>query len=134
MEGPSVIADEIVSRGLDRGRIGLADFSSALQRTPTFLQTYIVELEKLLPNVLFVDATGLIQEMRMVKSEEEIYMMRKAGKIARTVVDAMVSSTRAGVPDAVVYAEMIKTQIANGADEAPQRATVSRLVSTILRI
>jgi Xaa-Pro aminopeptidase len=116
MEGPSVIADEIISRGLDHSRIGLVGFSSALQRTPTYLHTYIVELEKLLPNVQFVDSTGLIQEMRMVKSEEEIGMMRKAGKIARKVVDAMVSSARAGVPDAVVYAEMIKTQIANGAD------------------
>jgi Xaa-Pro aminopeptidase len=116
MEGPSVIVDEIISRGLDHSRIGLVGFSSALQRTPTYLHTYIVELEKLLPNVQFVDSTGLIQEMRMVKSEEEIDMMRKAGKIARKVVDAMVSSTRVGVPDAVVYAEMIKTQIANGAD------------------
>jgi Xaa-Pro aminopeptidase len=76
----------------------LVGFSSALQRTPTFLHTYIVELDKLLPNVQFVDATGLIQEMRMVKCEEEIDMMRKAGKIARKVIDAMVESARPGVP------------------------------------
>jgi Xaa-Pro aminopeptidase len=116
MDGPPVIADEITARGLDRARIGLVGFSSALQRTPTFLHTYIVELDKLLPNVEFVDATGLIQEMRMVKSEEEIDMMRKAGKIARMVIDAMVESARPGIPDAAVYAEMIKTQIANGAE------------------
>ena len=52
----------------------------------------------------------------MVKSEEEIDMLRKAGKIARKVIDAMVNTARPGVPDAVVYGEMIKTQIANGGD------------------
>ena len=50
----------------------------------------------------------------IVKSEEEIGFLRKAGKIARKVIDAMVETARPGIPDAAVYAEMIKTQIANG--------------------
>jgi len=51
-----------------------------------------------------------------VKSEEEIEMLRRAGRIARKVVDAMVETARPGIPEAVVYAEMIKTQIANGGE------------------
>jgi Xaa-Pro aminopeptidase len=54
--------------------------------------------------------------MRMVKSEEEIDMLRKAGKVARKVIDAMRETARPGIPEAVVYAEMIKTQIANGGE------------------
>jgi Xaa-Pro aminopeptidase len=54
--------------------------------------------------------------MRMVKSEEEIEMLRSAGKVAHKVIDAMVETARPGVPEAAVYAEMIRTQIANGGE------------------
>jgi len=54
--------------------------------------------------------------MRIVKSEEEIEMLRRAGRIARKVVDAMIETARPGIPEAAVYAEMIRTQIANGGE------------------
>ena len=54
--------------------------------------------------------------MRLVKSEEEIAFMRRGGEIARKVVDVMVESARPGVPEAEVYADMVRTQIANGAE------------------
>lgn len=114
--GPPALADEITARGLDRARIGLVGFASNLQTQTTFQHYDIVGLEKLLPNVRFVDATALVTEMRFTKSEEEIGMMREAGKIARKAVDAMLESCRPGEPDAAVYAEMLRTQIANGAE------------------
>lgn len=114
--GPPALADEIRKRVLDKSRIGLVSFSSYVQTQPTFLHHYILGLESLLPNARFVDATALLSEMRMIKSEEEIEMMRKAGAIARVAINAMVASARPGVPDAAVYAEMLRTQIANGAE------------------
>jgi Xaa-Pro aminopeptidase len=114
--GMPALADELRARGMDSSKIGLVGFSSTIQTTPTFLHADIVSLERLLPQATFTDASWLVAEMRMVKSEEEIEMLRKAGKIARKVVDAMVNTARPGVPDAVVYAEMIKTQIANGGE------------------
>lgn len=114
--GMPAIADELMARGLGNGRIGLVGFSSTIQTTPTLLHRDVVDLEKLLPNAKFTQASWLLEEMRVVKSEEEIGFLRKAGKIARKVVDAMVEAARPGVPDAAVYAEMIKTQIANGGD------------------
>lgn len=114
--GPPALADEITRRGLDRSRIGLVGFSSFLQMQPTFLHHDILGIEKLLPNAQFVDATPLLSDMRFTKSEEEIGMMRKAGQIARKTVDAMLEACRPGVPDAAVYAEMFRTQVANGAE------------------
>jgi Xaa-Pro aminopeptidase len=114
--GMAAIADELVARGFSKSRVGLVGFSSTIQTTPTLLHQDVINLEKLLPGVTFVQASWLLEEMRVVKSEEEIALLRKAGKIARKVVDAMVESARPGVPDALVYAEMIKTQIANGGD------------------
>jgi Xaa-Pro aminopeptidase len=114
--GMAAIADELVSRGFSKSRVGLVGFSSTIQTTPTLLHQDVINLEKLLPDVTFVQASWLLEEMRVVKSEEEIALLRKAGKIARKVVDAMVETARPGVPDALVYGEMIKTQIANGGD------------------
>lgn len=114
--GMPVIADELKARGLDKSHIGLVGFSSTIQTTPTLLHQDVVDIERLLPNAKFINASWLLEEMRVVKSEEEIDFLRKAGKIARKVIDAMVGATRPGVPDAAVYAEMIKTQIANGGD------------------
>jgi Xaa-Pro aminopeptidase len=114
--GMPAVADELKARGMERSKLGLVGFSSTIQTTPTFLHADIVALERLLPNATFIDASPFLEEMRMVKSEEEIAMLRKAGRIARKVVDAMVETARPGVPEAVVYAEMIKTQIANGGE------------------
>ena len=114
--GMAALADEIRLRGLDKSRLGLIGFSSTIQITPTLLYQDVISLKKLLPEADFVDASHLLQDMRMVKSEEEIEILRGAGRIARKVVDAMIESARPGVPEAAVYAEMIKTQIANGGE------------------
>ena len=114
--GLATVADEIRARGLDRSKLGLVGFSSTIQTTPTILHQDVLTLQKLLPHAELIDSSWMLEEMRMVKSDEEIDMLRKAGKIARKVIDAMVNTARPGVPDAVVYGEMIKTQIANGGD------------------
>ncbi|MDX3907123.1 MAG: M24 family metallopeptidase [Pigmentiphaga sp.] len=114
--GMAAVADELRARGLDRSRIGLVGFSSTIQTSSTLLHAEVEALKSLLPHAELVEASWLLQEMRMVKSEEEIGTLRKAGQIARKVIDAMVGTARPGVPDAVVYAEMIKTQIASGAE------------------
>jgi Xaa-Pro aminopeptidase len=114
--GMPAIAEELRARGLDRGKVGLVAFSSTIQTTPTFLHQEVLDLERLLPGAQLVDASAILQEMRMVKSDEELDMLRAAGRIARKVVDAMIDTARPGVTEAAVYAEMIRTQIANGAE------------------
>lgn len=114
--GIAGIASEIKSRGLDGGRLGLVGFSSTIQTTPTLLHDDVEALKKQLPKATFVQASWLLEELRIVKSEEEINMLRKAGEIARKVVDTMIDTARPGIPEAVVYGAMINTQISNGAE------------------
>lgn len=114
--GVAAVADELKARGLERSKLGLVGFSSTIQTTPTLLHDDVVKLKASLPDAQFVAASWIIEEMRMVKSEEEIGMLRSAGKVARKVIDAMVETARPGVPEAAVYAEMIRTQIANGGE------------------
>jgi Xaa-Pro aminopeptidase len=114
--GMRAIAAEIRTRALDGSRIGMVAYSSTIQTTPTFLHQDVQDLARLLPAVEWTDASALLQEMRMVKSEEEVGMLRHAGRIARLTLDALVQAARPGVTDAAVYGEMIRTQIANGAE------------------
>ena len=114
--GMAGIAAELRARGMQSSRIGLVGFSHTLQTTTTFLHEDRQLLDRLLPDVAWVDATPMVQELRIVKSEEELQMLREAGKIARKTIDALVGAAEPGVPDAVVYAEMVRTQIANGGE------------------
>ena len=114
--GLGEIAAEMRAKGLDRSRIGLVAYSSTIQTTPTFLHGEVEELKKLLPNAELVDASWMLEQMRLVKSEEEIRLLRQAGKIARKVVDAMVAAAKPGATEAEVFGEMIRTQIANGGE------------------
>jgi Xaa-Pro aminopeptidase len=114
--GMSAVADEVHARGLQGSKLGIVGFSSTIQTTPTLLHHDILGLEKLLPDATLIDSSWILEEMRIVKSEEEIDMLRKAGKISRMVIDAMKNTARPGVTDAAVYAEMVRTQIANGAE------------------
>jgi len=113
--GMPVIAEEIRARDLDRSRLGLIGFSSTLQPS-TLLHGQVTALKKLLPQAEFIDADWIIEEVRLIKSEEEIDVLRKASAIARKVIDAMIETARPGVPEAAVFAEMIRTQLANGAE------------------
>jgi Xaa-Pro aminopeptidase len=110
------IAADFRDRGLDRGRIGIVGFNSTIQTVTTFLSGELKLLERELPGVEFVDMTWALQQMRMVKSEVEIDLMREASKISRKVVDALVATARPGRLECEVYAEMIRTQIANGGE------------------
>jgi Xaa-Pro aminopeptidase len=114
--GMAAIAAELTDRGLDRARIGLVSYGSTALPGGTLLHGEYVEMQRLLPDAQFVEATQMLQEMRLIKSEEEIEMLRNAGGIARKTIDAMVGAIRPGVTEAEVYAEMIRTQIANGAE------------------
>jgi Xaa-Pro aminopeptidase len=85
--GLAPIVNELQTRGFERASIGLVGFSSTIQTTPTFLHDDIVGLEKMMPHARFTDASGILQDMRMVKSEEEIDLLRGAAKIARKVIE-----------------------------------------------
>lgn len=114
--GLAPVCQELVARGLDSGRIGLVGFSSTIVTTPSLLAGDVERLHALLPDADLVSAGWLLEEMRLVKSEEEIDQLRKAGKVARKVVDAMVQTARPGISEAELYAEMVRTQIASGAE------------------
>src|SRR5215472_1146625 len=67
----------------------------------------VVDVVKSTRNAEFVDGTAVIAVMRMVKTPEEIAVMRQAGKVAVAMVEAGRSALREGVPEYEVALAMI---------------------------
>jgi Xaa-Pro aminopeptidase len=114
--GVAEVAAAVREAGLDQGRIGMVSFGSTIVTTPTLLHGDVLNYQKELPKCQFSDVNWLIEQMRMIKSEEEIAMLAKAGEICLKTVEALIEHARPGITEAALYAELIRTQIANGAE------------------
>lgn len=114
--GVPELAAELKDRGFGRARIGIVGFSSTIQTTATVLSGDEAALRALLPDAQLVDFGYALQKLRIIKSEEEIGHLRKAGAVATKTLAALVEATRAGATEAEVYAEMIRAQVANGGE------------------
>lgn len=66
----------------------------------------VVALQSLLPEATFLSATGLLRQMRVTKSEEEIAIMRRAGEITTAAYDAVCEKLRHGMTELDVVAEI----------------------------
>ncbi len=79
-------------------------------------KAYLVLTEEL-PNAQFVDATGLVNWKRGVKSDEEIVFMRKAARISEKIIDGVFERAAPGVRKADLVAEIYGDAI-RGLDDA----------------
>ncbi len=70
-----------------------------------------------MPDATFVDATGLVNWQRTVKSGEELTFMRRAAKISERIVDGIWERVEPGVPKNEIVAEIYRDAIL-GVDEA----------------
>lgn len=106
---------EIKARGLDRGKLGLVTYGNVVAGNNLTYYDYTA-LTQALPEATFTDVSPMIEELRRVKSPEEIAMLEASGRIARKVVDAMIDTAAPGVGENEVYAEMVRTELLEGAE------------------
>ena len=87
---PGVIAEAFVE-------LGLADGSIAIDPgTPWVIQE---KLHTRLPKATFRDASDLLAEARLIKNEDEIEAIRKAGLIADIAIETALSQAREGMAE-----------------------------------
>jgi len=72
-----------------------------------------------LPGIRIVDATGLVQGLRMVKSPAEIEKLAHICAIGSATFDAVPDVIAEGMPLEQVFREFRRTAIGLGADDAP---------------
>ena len=66
------------------------------------------KIRQALPRAQFEDATDLMQQVRSVKSDEEIAFLEKAAEIIGKAIDALVAQARPRVPENYLIAEMLR--------------------------
>ena len=115
LSGFSNIIECLRERGYEKANIGLVNYSGAFRAYIIPYQEYNF-LAKELPHANLIEATPLLEKVRMIKSQEEIGMLKKSGKIARLKIDALIKSSKIGAKECEVYANMAKTDIANGGE------------------
>ncbi len=97
---------------LKKGKVGVEN---------TFLRVSMLEMFKhphaKPPNLEFADATHIMTDLRIVKSKEEITLLRKAAKVADAAMDAAVKATKPGVTETDIAAEAEYTMRGKGAEE-----------------
>lgn len=66
-------------------------------------------LIKGLPKAIFEDVTSMIDEMRLIKSEKELAVIKKSANVADSVYEALVEGTKEGRSGIEISADMDRT-------------------------
>lgn len=100
------LAELIRGHGYGNQRIGVE-----LENYYFTAKAFLV-LQAELPDAKFVDATGLVNWQRAVKSEEELSFMRRAARISEKIIDGIVERIEPGMKKndlvAEIYADAIR--------------------------
>lgn len=114
-------SDAVIARlkelRLDHGRVGVIGLKGLI-RAPEGVVPWLMfeRVKEAFPRVEFVSATEIVLETRAVKSTEEVGFIREAERLAESAVASMLQIAREGVAENVLYAEMVKTMIAEGGE------------------
>lgn len=100
-----------------RGRIGISGMAG-LVRAPDGLVpwTMIERIRRAYPEAHLVDATTLMQDIRAVKSAEEIRLMTRSVRIIETMLEAMRAEVHPGVTEKHLYATLTNTLLESGGE------------------
>jgi len=98
--------------GLEKGKVGVEN---------TFLKVSMLEMFKhphaKPPNLEIADGTSIMTDLRIVKSNEEIELVRKASKVADMAMGAAIKATKHNVPETQIAGEAEYVMRRNGAEE-----------------
>lgn len=92
--------------------IGQGNRTIAVEKDVYYFTAMCGEKLKLgLPNATFKDATNLVNRVRLIKSNQEIDYMQRAGKIVEWTMQTAIESIEAGVRECDVAAKIFHSQI-----------------------
>jgi Xaa-Pro aminopeptidase len=112
-----VIIERLHELGVDHGRIAVSGMGPG-NRTPEGTVGYL-QMKAMLeafPNAEFVDCTEQMQEVRSVKSDEEIGFLTKSTELIEHGIEAKVAAAKPGAIDYEVWADAIYAMIKRGSE------------------
>ncbi|MFQ3646003.1 MAG: Xaa-Pro peptidase family protein [Anaerolineae bacterium] len=66
----------------------------------------VVKLQRILPDAVFISATDILRELRVIKSEDEIALMREAGRITEAAFADVVAQLKHGMTELEILSEV----------------------------
>lgn len=97
-------------QGIDSGRIGLVGESYM----PFSL---FRELQDGMPGAEFVPATSMVERERMIKSPNEIALLREAARITNQAIMAGIQALEVGITELEILSICVRSMLENQADE-----------------
>lgn len=114
-----VIVERLKELKIEHGRIGITGLGEIEgTRTPegTIFYGTWKQIRQAFPSTQLVDATAILDEVRYVKSQEELDVLAKSNEINELAVDAEIAAARVGVKDWEVWAAMHYAMTRNGSE------------------
>ena len=116
--GGAAAAQALREKKLDAGRIGIVGFGPTAPGESEGLLPlgFWRNLTTALPGVALEDFTRAFTDVILVKSDEELGLLRHAARVSEGVCAVMRDTTRPGVSEAAIYAEIMREIYRNGCD------------------
>lgn len=113
----SALTDSIEERGLAEARLGIVGLHGYQESEGTASYLTVSRLKDRFPRAEFVDATRLIEDLRMYKSSEELMFIEEAARIGDAAIEVMRAHARPGVPELEVYARTMESLMREGSEQ-----------------
>jgi Xaa-Pro dipeptidase len=113
------IVERLKELDVERGRIGITGLGEVEgTRTPegTIFYGTWKQIREAFPNAELVDATAILDEVRYVKSDEEIEVLTKSVEINELAIEAEIEAARVGIKDWEVWAAVHYAMTRNGSE------------------
>lgn len=109
-------ADMLTELKLERGHIGLVGLSSRYVPEGWLSNVFVERLKERLPEATFEEATDLIEDTRLVKSEEEIKLIERASEIGDRAISRLPRYAKAGITSRSLYGRLVWSLIEEGSE------------------
>src|SRR5438093_5168339 len=102
---------------LEQGTIGIAGLAG-LFRAPEGIIPYssVKAIQDTFPLAKLINAPEMMQEIRAVKSAEEVSLLERSAAIIEKVIETMVQTARPGVSEKELYGAMVHAMLSNGGE------------------
>lgn len=97
------------------GRIGVVGSAGIQRLTMPYEHRHAVAAE--LPDATWTDATELLQDIRRIKSPEELDLLRKGAALTDATVAALAAQARPGMTDSELAGIVARTGLTGGGDQ-----------------
>jgi Xaa-Pro aminopeptidase len=109
--------ERIKELGLERGTIGISGLAG-LVRAPEGIIPYatVKTIQEALPEAKLVNVTEMMQDVRAVKSPEEVSLLERSAAIIEKAIEALAQTARPGVTEKELYGTMLHAMLSNGGE------------------